>query len=247
MKGWHIFSHSISLVWRNMYQALQIGLVPVVILVGLVTLLVPQIGMEMGTTLRNDALKDAVQSGQISLFPIFLIVLLWVLITIWVFVSWHRYVLMEEYPKGWIPAFRTDRILSYVGHGLKLMLLMFCISVLVVLLVVVTGGIAFVLFLAVAVIIYRFVAIFPAAAIGEPLTLREAWNATKGSTGSIIVMLLLFFVLQLVLSGAIAAMQSIAPILGLASQMTVTLFMSLVNVSVMTTFYGHYVQGRPIG
>ena len=76
MKGWHIFSHSISLVWRNMYQALQIGLVPVVILVGLVTLLVPQIGLEMGTTLRNDALKDAIQSGQISLFPIFLIVLL---------------------------------------------------------------------------------------------------------------------------------------------------------------------------
>jgi hypothetical protein len=247
MKGWHIFSHSISLVWRNMYQALQIGLVPVVILVGLVTLLVPQIGMEMGTTLRNDGLKEAVQSEQISLFPFFLIILLWALITIWVFVSWHRYVLMEEYPKGWIPTFRTDRILSYIGNGLKLMLLMFCISVLVVLLAVVTGGIAFVLILAVAVISYRFVAIFPAAAIGEPMTLREAWNATKGSTGSIIVMLLLFFVLQLVLSGAIAAMQSIAPILGLASQMTVALFMTLVNVSVMTTFYGHYVQGRPIG
>jgi hypothetical protein len=247
MKGWHIFSHSINLVWRNMYQALQIGLVPVVILVGLVTLLVPRIGLEMGTTLRNEALKDAVESGQISLFPIFLIVLLWILITIWIFVSWHRYVLMEEYPKGWIPAFRMDRILSYIGHGLKLLLAMFGISVLIVLLSVATGGIAFVLILAVAVIIYRFVAILPAAAIGEPLTLREAWNATRGSTGSIIVMLLLFFVLQLVLSGAIAAMQSIAPILGLASQMTVTLFMSLVNVSVMTTFYGHYVQGRPIG
>jgi hypothetical protein len=44
-------------------------------------------------------------------------------IAIWVAVTWHRYVLLEESPQGWIPRWNKKDSLAYFLKSLKLMLL----------------------------------------------------------------------------------------------------------------------------
>lgn len=246
MLGWKIFTHAISMVWRNLYQALQIGLVPIVVLTFAAVLLIPMTGMEWGTVLQDEEISDAIASGQLNLLALFALIAVYLVIITWIFVAWHRYILLEEHPAGWIPAFRTDRIVAYVLAALRFFAIILGISLVIGILGFVTGGIAFILFLGLAVVVYRFVPILPAAAVGQPLSLSESWGATRGSTGAIIVMLILFTIFQIILTAAIGMVTQIVPFIGVASQMTISLFLSLVNVSVMTTFYGHYVEKREL-
>ncbi|MBE1286009.1 MAG: hypothetical protein GJ676_22030 [Rhodobacteraceae bacterium] len=219
---------------------------PGIILAFLMAALIPMTGLEWGTILNDEDLADAVSSGQINFLAIAGLIVSWGVVTLWIFVSWHRFILLEEYPQGWIPKFRADRIGAYFLAGLRLLGILLAMMMVIVLLAMITGGIAMLLTFVLGVIVYRFVAILPAAAIGQQLTLGESWNATLGATGSIIVMMILFFLLQIVLSFVINLTAQLIPAIGIASQMTVTLFMSFVNVSVMTTFYGHYVEKRKI-
>jgi hypothetical protein len=246
MLGWKIFAHAISMVWRNLYQALQIGLAPIIILTFAVVALAPMTGLEWGTVLQDEEIGEAIATGQLSLLAVSALIVVYLGVISWIFVAWHRYILLEEYPSGWIPAFRMDRIVAYVLAGLRFFCLIFVMAVGIGLLSLVTGGIALVLMLALAVIAYRFVAILPAAAVGQPLSLSGSWEATRGSTGAIIVMLILFAILQIALTSALGVATQLVPFIGVASQMTISLFLSLVNVSVMTTFYGHYVEKREL-
>jgi hypothetical protein len=246
MLGWKIFAHAISMVWRNLYQALQIGLVPIVVLTFAAVLLIPMTGMEWGTVLQDEEISDAIASGQLNLFALFALIAVYLVIITWIFVAWHRYILLEEHPAGWIPTLHMDRIVAYMLAALRFFAIILAISMVIVVLSFATGGIAFILFLGLVVIVYRFVPILPAAAVGQPLSLSESWGATRGSTGAIIVMLILFTIFQIILTAAIGMVTQIVPFIGVASQMTISLFLSLVNVSVMTTFYGHYVEKREL-
>lgn len=246
MLGWKIFAHAISMVWRNLYQALQIGLAPIIILTFAVVVLTPMTGLEWGTVLQDEELGRAIASGQLNLLALFALIVVYLIIISWIFVAWHRYILLEEHPTGWIPTFRMDRVLAYVLAGVRFFGLFLFLGFVVGLLAAFTGGIALVLMLVVVVIAFRFVAILPAAAIGQQLSLADSWDDTRGSTGAIIVMLISFAILQTLLSIGIAFATQLVPFIGIASQMTVSLFMSLVNVSVMTTFYGHYVEKREL-
>jgi hypothetical protein len=55
--------------------------------------------------------------------PIFLFVLILLVIEFWVFVSWHRFIPLEEYRTGWLPKFRVDRIVAYLDKAMLLVLI----------------------------------------------------------------------------------------------------------------------------
>lgn len=244
MKGWHIFDHSVRMVLRNLPQALQIGLVPSVIMAVIATLL---LGTTASAVQLNEGEIPSFGAGLMAL----LVGLIWLLITIWIYVSWHRYILLEEYPTGWIPPLRMDRISSYIGNGLMIFVAMFAGIIILGLAGALLGPVAVIVIvpgmIALAIAAYRLFPVLPAAAIGKPLTLREAWTATEGSTGSIVVMVLLMALMQLLLSIVVGIVVAIIPIIGIAVQTIFTLILALINVSIMTTMYGHYVEGRPIG
>jgi hypothetical protein len=172
------------------------------------------------------------------------------IVTLWIYVSWHRYILLEEYPEGWIPKFRADRIMSYFGKGFAIFLILFVCVMALSLVAALAGPASFIIvipgFLALGVFTYRWFPVLPAAAIGKPLTIREAWGATEGATGAIIVMVILMILMQLLLSVVVGVIVAIIPLIGIAAQTIFTLILSLINVSIMTTMYGHYVEGRPI-
>lgn len=243
MKGWSIFKHSVDLAARNWKEALKIFLVPVAACVALFALFGGAIGITAGEE----------PAGSVVLLA--LLVPLAFIIIFWSIVSWHRFVLLEEYPTGWIPPFRFDRILSYLGHGLLLGLVAFVMMIPIVAIIALFASIgvealavvvAIPAYIALVIVMYRLVPILPAAAIGKPLKLMESFNATKGAAGAIVVLLLVLFGVNLGVQLVVMGLTAILAPLGILFSLAASLFLSIVNISVLTTFYGHYIEGRPI-
>lgn len=250
MKGWIFFLHSVKLVFRNLQEALQIGLVPSVIMAFLIALIFNQSGLSMAQV-SGDAVTDLAEA-QAEIRPgwLFLGGLIWGLITLWIFVSWHRFVLLEEYPKGWVPPLHFDRMMGYFGKGLMIILLMVLIGTAATFISALLGPLGVVVMIAVwiflIVMFYRLSVVLPATAIGRPISFGDAWRATEGSTGAIVLLVVIMAIVQLGLQVIFGVAISIVPILGIAVQVIVTLIFSLINVSILTTLYGHYIEGRAL-
>lgn len=246
MKGLHIIRHSIQMILRNLLDILRLGLIPVAVVVGSVAAL---FALVFAT-----ASEQGPGAGATLLFiAVFLIA---VACSLWFIVNWHRFVLLEDYPKGWIPPFHGDRMASYVGHALMLSLIMFLAMIPLFLsqlflaqvgsVFVASGGVA-IFFLVMSVLGMRLSVILPAAAIGKPLTLKDAFHVTKGANWTICVVMFLLagchFVVS-ILIGLLSAGQMAA--LALVLAVPVQLFLTILPVSILTTLYGHYVEGRPV-
>lgn len=250
MKSWSIFTHSFGMVFRNLKQAMQIGLVPVLLAFAGVFAGLSYLGVSLAVFQDEQALGLLMADS----WMVFIVMLVFVIILmLWIVTSWHRFVLLEEYPEGWVPPFRFDRILSYIGHALMLGIMMLIVMVSAATVIIglssaspVLGGILLTTGgLAIGVLLYRFLPILPAAAIGKPLKLSESWEATKGETLTILGLMLIGFLFQLLLN-IVAVLFGLVPVIGPLLIYAVLLIMSLVNVSILTTLYGHYIEGRPI-
>lgn len=105
-------------------------------------------------------------------------------------------------------------------------------------------GIAAYIFIVLA--FMRLSTTLPAAAVGKPATFGEAFAATAGSWGSLFVLLLVVVGCQVVAQTAMLVLGAITPILSILFSIATTVFLSLLNVSILTTLYGHYIEGRSI-
>ena len=92
---------------------------------------------------------------------------------------------------------------------------------------------------------YRFCPVLPAAAVGRPMTFASAWEATKGNGGSIAMLVVLVVLLSMLLEVPNMIGGSDTAI-GIIYSLVVNWIMTLVGSSVLTTFYGHFVEGRAI-
>ncbi|WP_164661476.1 hypothetical protein [Tropicibacter sp. Alg240-R139] len=186
-------------------------------------------------------------------FGVFAILIFWTIV-FWIVVSWHRYVLLEEMPQGWLPPFRADRILAYFGLILMLALItmvaMIPFGILLGIMaqsapgLVVIGG--FFYFIALVLCIYRLSVMLPASAIGQPITLATAWNKTERTFGTLIVLFIVSGIFQIIVQVIFGLLMAI-PVIGLALVLIPSiLILPLINVSILTTMYGIYVEGRDI-
>ena len=251
MLGWKIFAHSVRMVLRNFKQALQIAVVPgligAAVLVGLVALFdIPMDSLEgqQPSDLTGGTFVIFITCALLSLF----------VVIFWIIVAWHRFVLLEEYPTGVIPPFRFDRITAYFGRLLMLSLvgvLAFVpFGLLISGLAQVAPGLTFLLFvfigLLLLVCICRLSLILPAAAIGRPLGLGESWQATAGASGAILLTVLLTAVLQILVE-TIGSLLIVVPIIGIIFVLVASmLIVPLINVSVLTTMYGYFIDGQQL-
>ncbi len=252
MKGWLIFKHSFSMVLRNWQEAVKIGLLPVLMIVGLAMLVLRGAAFELiqGTN-PEDMEHVFMQPGLIGGFIAVWLFALFALLS--VVVNWHRFVLLEEYPENWIPKIRANVVLGYLGRIILIAILSLVLMIplgLVAGMMMAIPGLGWIAliaaYLCVAIVMYRVIAILPAAAIGEPITLGQAFESTRGSNMDIFVLMLVSFGVNIVFQLAVGAVAVVSPILSGLLSIPVSLALALVNVSVLTTFYGHYIQGRPI-
>jgi hypothetical protein len=251
--GFAIFLHSVRMVLRNFQQAVQISLVPALIAMAIIMIVGGSlIGFEELSSWgaeTSSATEGEIPEGFAGFFVI--VALVFILTTFWIVVNWHRFVLLEEYPQGWVPPFRTDRVLAYLGKGLILVGIGLVVMVPLVFVSALAGstlGAALLVvgWLAMVSILYRLAVILPAAAVGAPLSIADAWEATMGQMWTIIVLLLTSFVFQLLVQLVFAAFAMIPVIGTLLVLIPSVLILPLINVSVLTTMYGVFVEKRSL-
>ncbi|NOD33336.1 hypothetical protein GS632_02195 [Ruegeria sp. HKCCD7296] len=254
MLGWQIFVHSVRMVFGNLKQVLQITVGPAVIATIAIVALFLALGIPLEALDENAGeLPPGTTAGSILIFMfVLLVVLLGTMF--WIAVSWHRFILLEEYPTGVLPTFRFDRILAYFGRFLMLGILMAIAFIPMSLVVAVLGEslawlsliilISYTVFLVIC--FFRLSIILPAAAIGSPISLKDAWSNTTGVGPSILVLLVVAFLFQVLVQLVFTAL-AIIPVVGvLLTVFFGTLILPMINVSIFTTMYGVFFEKRQL-
>jgi hypothetical protein len=250
MKGWEIFVHSVRLVFSNIEAAFKLSLLPYAIS-GLAFVF---LGAKATAIMREQS-PEAIMAAPSGLWVGYVFyILVSVIAALWIAVSWHRYVLLEEYPSGWFPTFHGGAIMSYFGRGFLVGLLIVGVVLVVMLLlglVMVWAGAAGAMLVAVlafataSYLFYRLCPVLPSAAINQHMSFGDAWRATSGNDSTIAVLVILLILSSIVvqLPNQIGGPDSA---IGIVYSLVVGWFMMLIGVSVLTTFYGHFVEGRTI-
>ena len=251
MQSWQILRHSISMVVNNFGVAIRLA-TPLIASMILSLIFFGQEAVGGIDYSMSDPSYDpmsAVSAGFATLIQ--------AIAGLWVAVAWHRYILLEETPQGILPPFHVGRVLAYFGWGLLLVVIIALIGGII-------GGIGGLLasfgglgsVIGVAVIIAtvlfifyfsaRIYVILPSAAIGRTLSLSQAWNATNGYAGPIILAYF-FFVLGAILSGVlVGAISMFAGLIGTFLMMALNLALIMIGMSFLTTIYGITVEQREL-
>ena len=179
-------------------------------------------------------------------------------------VNWHRYILLDEMPRG-SETLRLDRLtMRYFGNLLLLFLFIFLIALVVVIPLALIGAAtgADIFFTVLSVVIalpiagtlfMRWGIKMPAIAVGkEDITFPVAWRLTDGNNGPIFLVFLfnvlvtfgvgIAFGLIVLLINAISP--GIAMIIEFAGQLVLNWILSILGITLMTSLYGFFVENR---
>ncbi|CUH51488.1 hypothetical protein [Shimia marina] len=245
MQGWKLFKHALRMVTGNWREALKIFLLPSV-----ATMAFTAVFIFILAFLQESGFGSVLVTmvGLVGFF-LFLCVLFWPL------VNWHRFVLLEELPRSWVPTFHEQRVLSYLGNVVILWLLTLVVMIPLALIIFLSFSAGFgkevfwgltPLYCFLAVLWLSVSIILPAAAVGKPLRIREALAATNGAGWTLFLLLILVGILQIFLE-FIGQIISVLPDYVEMPVLAVGVaFWGLLNVSILTTLYGHYVEGRSL-
>ncbi len=276
MNGLTILAHSIRQVTGNLGMAIKVSgwLVAIYAIAGAVMLNMAPDWLTAAIDQNAQGMTDATDLTGGSVGLVLLLILAATVFLLWsislVAIVWHRYILLEEIPQGIIP-YRSDlRIGRYFWYGVGISLIaVLVVSVLSGILGMIFGpffmssmqglaegqaagffGAAFFMGLVIGIIVLvlylRMALILPAVALDEELTIGQAWEQTSGHTGAILglalAMAFINAVVPMVISLAFAELVWVNLVLvGLYHW-----FYFMLNISVLSTLYGHIVQKREV-
>ena len=267
MKGVRLLVHAVRQVTGNFSEALKISavlyLASQAAILGVSYAVLGDVTGELSMTgmAPDNPYVEADAEAAITpavAWPAFLVTgVVWGIAAAWIAVRWHRFVLLEEHPGGAIPLWSGALVWAYVVRSIKIVLVVFAIAVALLLavqvmltllpdvmisLVVIGGLLAGVLLLALPL---RIGLGLPAAALGGRMSTSESWRATAPAWGSILVLAVAMALLGYVLSLPLAV-PGLPVALLLALSLVVGWIQLMVSVAVLTTLYGHLVEGREI-
>ena len=189
-----------------------------------------------------------------SLLATFLLGLVAIVASLWIAVAWHRFALTGEHANGWVPTFRGPQIMAYLGRSILIAVLVILavmvatipIGLIAIGLPVFAGAMSLMLVGLAAYLFFRLGVMLPAAAMGEKLTLSEAWTATKGESSTILTLALIVVGASIVIQLPSWFNDNPASVVNVVYSLVVNWFATIIGISVLTTLYGHFVEKRPI-
>jgi hypothetical protein len=249
--GWEIVKHSFAMLWRNLGNALRISLGPLAVAI---LLSVAIIGV-----LQVSAARVAFEfaSGTMSPnvgFAVLLLAFLYVVVSAWIAVSWHRFILLEEYP-GLLPALAGRPVLPYVGKTFLLGLVMILVMIPAIIVIALLSGLfgptsGLFSILGVGLALYfsymwlRLGLVLPATAVARPMGITDSWRSTAPYANAILGT----GALLILLNTGVSLVSSILPAaLTLVLDVIVSWVTVMVGTSVLTTLYGVIVERRTLG
>jgi hypothetical protein len=241
MKAWKLLRQSVLQLCKNLLDTMKIS----GFLYGLIAIL--RRGYEIYFGISFDQALLVWPSAWILL-------ILPIVIILWISVAWHRYILLKQAPRAFIPEFYFKLTLVYLQKSV-LMLLVASLPMMLLYLPYwmyqdaypyTLIGVMFFSFLFLtpfcAIILFRLTPLLSAAALGHDLGLKAAWTATRGQTLTLLFLFgpafgVLVFLAQLNHENMLLSFLQ-ETVLGWVGVM---LWASLV-----TTVYGHYVEKRTL-
>lgn len=245
MRGWQIFKHSFRMVINNLEAAFRLSAVLYAIqALNQVLVLLASPANAEGATVISPGMA----------FMVLVTSILAIVASLWIAVAWHRFVLTGEVPDSAVPPWHGGLILAYLGRSIMIALLVAValVAALIPMSAVMTmapgtGLPLLLILLGLAVyLFFRFGVLLPAGAIERKMTLREAWAATGKDNNAM-------FVLTLIVVGMVVAVQLPAmlnpdpqSLVNLIYSVVVGWFATMIGISILTTLYGVFVEGRDI-
>ena len=172
-------------------------------------------------------------------------------------ILWHRHVLLNGAERAEVMRPGPGVFFSYIWRamvvGMVQLLASVPIAVVVTLLAgpapgglmgALTGLLGSLVFIWLAL---RFSICLPAAAIGAALPLRDSWQATASVSGPLWALALLFSGLNTIFFLLTGILMPGANVVSIVGQTAIYLIEGLLFISVLTTLYGHLMEGRSLG
>ncbi len=250
--AFELLKHAINMILTHIGEAIKASAVPLVILLGL--------AFAVGGTFADLAAMDPtmmspadIDYGSI-LFSSIVMLAAYLILFGWLAVSWHRFILLGERPNA-VPQFAGKNVGAYILQ----LIMLFVVLIGVGLVIGIVGGLlgsiipglsllvslALVLILGIAYL--RLALTLPAVAVGERLDLMEAWNRTKPHAGTFVGIFFLLALLRIVVALPGLLLSSVGlGIIATGVDVVATWFTLMVGVGILTTLYGHIIEGREL-
>lgn len=172
-------------------------------------------------------------------------------------ILWHRHVLLSGMDRGQVMRPDLQIMIGYIGKAIIVGFVQFVASIPIVLgmgVIIALGGggpavgaLAGLLgSLAFVWVALRLSLILPAAALGARMTLMDSWETTSAVSGTMLAVAALLTGLNWCAFAIAGVLSPDASAIGLLIQTIVYVLEGLVFISVLTTFYGHLVEGRAL-
>lgn len=247
--AWNIVRHAFVIVFGNLQNALKASIVPFIILIAGGLLLSKVTGLSLN--MAEMSTENFENVGGIFLFVIVAFIGTMFIFS-WIAVTWHRFILLEEYPNT-VPAYAGLPIAKYVGRTLMISLQMLPVMLIAMpligtMLMNPTSAMIFSAILSVPItfVWLRVSVSLPSVAVGQPIGSVEAWGETKPIWETIFGVSLILIGLNYGATFISSAFFSGIPVIsGIISVVTQWVSM-MIGISILTTLYGHVVEGRPL-
>ncbi|MBL4929080.1 hypothetical protein [Fuscibacter oryzae] len=258
MKGLELFLHSVRQVTGNLDGALRVSALPILIQTVVVLLFMGGAMMGMGG-------PGAMAGGGMGMgagmgLGMLIVMVVAVVTSLWLAVAWHRYVLLNEQPQGFVPPYNGERMMGYFGRSLGYGLIVVIAGAVLGTIIgsllspLLSGGgvVVFLILMAVLVqlpmiyLAFRLTTALPGSAVGSGLPFMAGWEATKGASADILVLSAIAVGAHLVLAVLGFLIFDRIPVVSILWNVAVTWLVTMVGVSILTTLYGHYIEKRPL-
>lgn len=246
-----LISHSLQMLWHNRVPLLRMT-VPLLLIFEVASYL-------LGLLEPADEIGPATGT----------LIVMGFIVNAWIAVVWHRYVLLSETPAGLIPVVNARFITNYIFKAIGLG---FVVGIGVVLMIAgmslawlpISGGRSLldsgpgvflvsllILMVAGVWLAQRLGLVLTAAAVGYHMSLRESWKRTAPVSGTLwitaAIQVIASLVALMVIGLAITAMASLlGTVFGMAMTFVFSWLVLMVGVTMLTTLYGHIVEGREL-
>ena len=253
MLAFQIAKKSLQLITNNFYDVLRIC--SVLYLLNVIVNLLATYALTGIWTVQNVEFGvEEINSGA-SVLIIFVTVTFSMIVTLWVAVTWHRYVLLEEAPNCWIPRWNTSANLSYFYQILKLVLISAVVGMVMAVLISTSIGISgnasisFWAFLAIAWVAFVFIIlkislIFPSAAVETNMGVADSWSETNPYNKTLFALTIAAVFFGLLSDTAINLFDE--NLFTSVIRFVLNAFSGFLGLSILTTLYGIVVEGRDL-
>lgn len=255
MLGVKFFVHTWNLIFRNLGVALKISVVPWLIFIGLL-ILFTRFGLSGANA--PTIVGGNIQLGFTTKLLLLILFIIGALLTSYIAVTWHRFVLLNERLSGLMPLQPIGRLWSYIWRVIILILVMllifiplfFVIAALISAIMMATGSFLLAsiissLFMGlISYISLRLSLVLPANALGKNILISESWAATRKVAGPLFITVFILVFANSVMSYLVGIIP--IDIIASVADVVVQWITMMLGIGILTTLYGYCVEGREL-